>query len=428
MHKRTGMTAAAALVLSGLTALAALAGPTKTGEWPQWRGPDRTGVSKETGLLQSWPQGGPKLLWKAENLGYGWSTPSVAGGRVYGMSLRGDQEVVWAVDASGKELWAAPISKPVEPDPNNRGAGPRGAPTVDGNRVYALGVNGDLACLGTDGKLVWKKSLTGDFGGVMPKWGYSESPLVDREKLIATPGGPNAAVVALNKNTGATVWQCAVPGGDRAEYSSAIVADMQGQRQYIQFLKGGVVGISADGQFLWKFPHAAGNTANVPTPIYRDNHVFAAAGYGKGAALGKLTRGPNGWTAEQVYHTNAMINHHGGVVLVGDHLYGIHDGAGLSCLDFKTGDVKWSERSVGKGSLVYADNRLYARKESTGQMTLAEATPKGYVEKGRFDPPRDPNQPTARPADMAWAHPVVAGGRLYLRDQNWLLCYDVSRQ
>lgn len=399
-----------------------------TGDWPQWRGAARDGLSTEKGLLKTWPQGGPRGLWKAEALGYGYGSPSVAGGKIYGLGYQDGEEFVWALDAAtGKSLWRTPFSRPQNPDPDNRGAGPRSSPTVDGNRLYVEGVNADVACLDAkSGKILWQKNLVRDFGGAVPVWGYSESPLVDGDHVLFTPGGQTATVVALAKATGETAWKCAVPGGDGVAYASMIAATLEDQRQYIQFTKGGVIGVSAQGQFLWRFPHAANNVANCPTPIYKDGHVFAAAGYGKGASLGKISKGADGWSVEAVYQTPRMTNHHGGVVLVGDYLYGLHDAAGLTCMEFKTGEVKWSDRNVPKGSLIYADGNLYTRRETTGQMVLVEANPAGLVEKGRFDPPRDPNQPPARPAGMAWAHPVIAGGHLLLRDQNWLLCYDIK--
>ncbi len=427
--RRAFLGATFSLTVGGAVTAVAQNSGAKPGDWPQWRGPLRDGVSRETGLLKQWPAAGPNLAWKVEGLGYGYSSPSIAGGRVYGMGLRDGQEFVWALDAgTGKVVWTSAISRPQNPDPDNRGAGPRCTPTIDGNRVFVEGVNGDLTCLdASNGKIVWQKSLVRDFGGRVPVWGYSESPLVDGDRVIFTPGGRTATMAAVNKNTGATLWQSAIPGGDGAEYSSPIVAVQDGQRQYIQFLKGGIVGVSAaDGQFLWRFEHAAKNVANCPTPIYHNGHVFAAAGYGRGAALGKITKNGDAWSVEQVYHSSRLANHHGGVVLVGNHLYGMHDAAGLSCLEFNTGEVKWSERGVPKGSVVCADGHLYARNERTGEMTLVEVNPNSFVQKGRFTPPRAEDQPPARPQGMAWAHPVVAGGKLYLRDQGSLLCYDVK--
>jgi outer membrane protein assembly factor BamB len=406
--------------LAGLTLLAAAAAPQGGGNWPQWRGPDRTGVARETGLLKSWPAEGPRLLWKAQGLGGGHSTPSVARGRIFGMSYRGDDEFVWAVDAAdGKPVWSTRIAPANYSIGRQAQAGSASTPTVDGDRLYTLGESGDLVCLQVaDGKLVWQKNLVKDFGGSVPNWGYTESPLVDGDKVIATPGGGDATLVALNKRNGEVIWKAQVPGGNEAHYSSIIAADVDGQRQYIQFLKGGVVGLAAkDGKFLWRYDSPANGTANIATPIYRDHHVFAASGYGTGGGLAKLTTSPSGVTATEVYFTKQMQNHHGGVVLVGDHLYGFDRGT-LTCLNWKTGEVAWSDQSVAKGSLTAADGHLYARGER-GPVALVEATPTGYVEKGRFTPPD-------RSREAAWAHPVVTGGRLYLRDQDVLLCYDVK--
>jgi outer membrane protein assembly factor BamB len=390
-------------------------------DWPGWRGPDRTGVSRETGLLKSWPAEGPRLLWKAEGLGGGHSTPSVRGDRIYGMSWRGEDEIVWAIDATnGKELWKSTrIASPNYNIGRQAHAGSASTPTVDGDRLYALGTSGDLVCLqASDGKLLWQRNLVKDFGGRVPRWGYSESPLVDGNKVIATPGGRDATLVALNKETGELIWKAAVPEGDSAHYASVIPADVEGKREYIAFLGGGVVGVAADdGKFLWRYANPANGTANCSTPIYRDGHVFAASGYNTGGGLAKLATSESGMTATQVYFTRQMQNHHGGMVLVGEHLYGF-DGSNLTCLNFKTGEVAWADRSVGKGSVVYADGHLYARSER-GPVALVEATPTGYVEKSRFTPPDRSNE-------MTWAHPVVANGRLYLRDQGVLHCYDVK--
>jgi outer membrane protein assembly factor BamB len=389
-------------------------------DWPQWRGPDRTGVSRDTGLLKSWPPEGPRRVWKAQGLGGGHSTPSIAGGRIFGMSYRGENEVVWALDAaSGKELWATRIGGTSSSIGRQAQSGSNSTPTVAGDRLYALGISGDLVCLQVaDGKLQWKKSLVKDFGGQVPRWGYSESPLIDGEKVIATPGGRVATLVALNKENGEVIWNAQVPTGNGAHYASPIVADVDGQREYIQFLEGGVVGIAAkDGKFLWRYANPANGTATCATPIYRDHLVFAASGYGTGGGLARLTTGEGGVTATEVYFTRRMQNHHGGVVLVGDYLYGF-DGSNLTCLNFKTGEVAWADRSVGKGSLTAAEGYLYARSER-GTVALVEATPTGYVEKSRFEQPD-------RSDENTWAHPVVAGGRLYLRDQDLLFCYALK--
>jgi outer membrane protein assembly factor BamB len=399
-------------------------------DWPQWRGLDRTAVSRETGLLKAWPPEGPPLVWKAKGLGGGYSAPSVAAGRVFGMSARKDQEVVWALEeATGKELWCTPIAARVTNVSRNEG--PRCTPTVDGSRLYALGVNGDLVCLDTaTGKECWRKNLVKDFGGqMMSNWGYSESPLVDGDKLVCTPGGKEATLVALAKKTGATVWRAQVPEGDEASYASCILAEVDGLRQYIQFVNGGVVSVAAeDGRFLWRYDAPASKgKANCATPVYFDHLVFASSAYPRaGAGLVRLSRQGGKVGADEVYFTKRLMNHHGGMVLIDGYLYGANGGNGLQrlhslvCLDFKTGKVMWEQRRPGKGSIAYADTCLYYRNED-GTMFLMEATPKGYVERGRFE------QPDLSPGAWAWSHPVLANRKLYLRDQDVLLCYDVKQ-
>ncbi len=387
-------------------------------DWPQWQGPDRTALSQEEGLLQDWPAAGPRLVWAISGQGEGFSTPTVAAGRILTMGNRGNSEQVLAFrEGDGKELWSAEVG-PVRPGGGGY-VGPRCSPTVDGERVYALGLQGDLVCVAAaTGKPLWARDLRKDFGGQVGGWGYSESPLVDGEKVLCTPGGRQATIVALDKKTGDTIWKAVVPQGDTAQYSSIITADVNGQRQYIQFLSGGVVGVSVDGHYLWRYDHPHNGTANCSTPIYHAGHVFAASSYGTGGGLARLSRDGDRFLADEVYFTPNMKNHHGGVVLVGDYLYGSDEGQ-LTCLEFKTGQVKWAERRAGKGSIAYADGRLYYRNEG-GPMMLIEANPQRYVEHGRFQPPHRSIQP-------AWPHPIIANGKLYLRDQDWLLCYDVKK-
>jgi outer membrane protein assembly factor BamB len=388
-------------------------------DWPQWQGADRNARSKETGLLKAWPKEGPPLAWQVKGLGLGYSTPSIAAGRIFLMGNRDTSEGVLCLDEKdGKELWVNTFDKTGS---GGGYPGPRCTPTVDGDLVYALSCGGTLLCLqAADGKEIWRKSLKKDFGGRGGGWEYSESPLVDGEKLIVTPGGKKSTLAALNKKTGETIWQGVVPEGDGAAYSSVIAADVEGTRQYIQFLARGIVGIAAaDGKFLWRYDAPANGTANCSTPVYSEGHVFAASSYGNGGGLAKLTKEGDGFKAEQVYFTKQMKNHHGGMILLDGHLYGSDEGK-LTCLDFKTGQVKWSEGKPGKGSILYADGRLYYRNEGKkGTLFLVEATPEKYVEHGRFDQPD-------RSGQNAWPHPVVANGKLYVRDQDLLLCYDVK--
>jgi outer membrane protein assembly factor BamB len=425
-------------VLSGTTAVAA--------DWPQWQGPDRNAVSKETGLLKEWPEGGPPLAWKVKDLGGGYSAPSVAGGRLFGMSTRDKDEVVWALDEKdGKELWVAPLGAAYTGQrmPQAR-EGPGCTPTVDGERLYVLGRGGDLTCLQVkDGKILWQRSLTKDFGGRVPAWSYNESPLVDGDKVVCTPGGPDATLVALDKVTGKTLWKSQVPGADDggrggfggftpsgASYASAIAIDVGGKREYVQLTAKALVGVAADdGKFLWRYDRPANRMAiNCSSPIYHDGQVFAASAYGAGGGLAKLTADKDaGVKAEEVYSTRNMQNHHGGMIFHNGHLYGANggnEGGFLVCLDFKTGKVMWDERDkpgrrgVQKGSVALADGRIYYLQED-GTVILFEPSPKEYGERGRFKHPDRSRAPD-------WTHPVVANGKLYLRDQGVLLCYDVK--
>jgi outer membrane protein assembly factor BamB len=405
------------VTLALLVPLAALAA-----DWPQWRGPGRDGLSKETGLLHQWPEGGPKLAWKAADVGDGYSTPSVARGRVYLMGNRGmnDEFVLCLDEKTGNKVWSVRVGKVGRNyGPNYPGA--RSTPTVDGDVLYALGSDGDLVCLETaGGKEVWHKNLRSDFGGRPGAWAYSESPLVDGDKVVCTPGGKEATLVALNKKDGSVIWKSAVPGGDAAAYASIVLAEVGGARQYVQFLGKGLVGVDArTGKFLWRFDETAKKSpANIPTPVVYDNYVFSSTGLGGGAVI-KLVPGAGGVNVETVWTSRQVANPLGGVVLVNGHLYGTNSQS-LICVEVLTGKVKWQDRSVGKGEICYADGALYVRGEK-GDVALVEATPEGYKEKGRFAQPD-------RSKQMAWPYPVVANGRLYLRDWGVLLCYDIGRQ
>jgi outer membrane protein assembly factor BamB len=392
----------------------------KSFDWPQWRGPKRDDVSQETGLLKNWPRSGPPIAYTTRGLGGGYSTPSVAGGRVFGMGFRGDDEIVWALnEANGEMIWSRRIA------PKNTsygyGEGSRSTPTVVGDRLYTLGIDGDLVCLKVaDGSLVWHKNLKREFDGIVGGWGYSESPLLDGDKVIVAAGGPQSTVVAVRADSGELIWKAVVPEKDHAHYASAIVAEVDGVRQYIHFLSGGVVGLAADdGRFLWRYNRPANSTANCSTALFHDGHVFAASSYGTGGGLARISRQGRNFVAKQVYDTKNMKNHHGGMVLVNGHIYGSNEGL-LTCLDFMTGKVRWEEREPGKGSITYADGLLYYRNESSGDVFLVEANPTKYALRGRLKQPE-------RSRYNAWPHPVVANGRLYLRDQDFMVVYNIAR-
>ncbi len=603
--------------------------PAKADDWPQWQGPNRDAISKEKGLLQVWPTQGPNLAWQIKGLGGGDSAPAIAKGLILGMSHRDGKEIVWALsEGDGKEVWATVLGDAVQQRMHQSREGPGGTPTVENDRLYVIGMGGTVACLGLEmGKILWRRSLTTDFGGVPPMWSYRESPLIDGDLLVCTPGGPEALVVALDKKTGETAWKSRMPGtpaspgntrpdrkdtpfrptppnappGNRgatlpvtgtkdpglylgehwgmtafsrkipngdylvklyfaetfqgitqagqrlfsfnvqgkefkdfdiwvkaggfrkayiesvpvevsngelritftrqvenplvkaieiipqpndmkgaktirikagqtspfkdslgkewladqgfeggqlnsgttnftfggpggrqggfggprsgAGYASLIPITVEGKRQYVQLTAEALVGISAsDGKFLWRYDHPANRMGiTCSTPIFQDGLLFASSAYGSGGGAAKLKKGKNGeFQAEEVYFSNSMQNHHGGMVVLEGTLYGAHggnEGGSLVCLDFQSGKVLWRDRKAPKGSLLWADNRLYLRSE-LGSILLVEPSREKFIERGRFEQPERSGVP-------AWAHPVVANGKLYIRDQEILFCYDI---
>jgi outer membrane protein assembly factor BamB len=396
-------------------------------DWPQWRGPERNGISQERGLLKQWPAEGPKLLWQVNDIGDGYSTPAVVGTRIYLMSNRGfENEFVQALSTQdGKPIWTTRVGN-VGNAQDFLYSKARSTPTVDGDFIYALSSDGDLACLETSsGKVRWQKSIKKEFDGKPGFWAYAESPLVDGEVVVVTPGGTEATMVALNKKTGAVIWKSAVPGGDPAGYASAIVVQAGGRKQYVQFLSKGIVGVDAKtGQFLWRYGEVAKGMAQMVTPVARDGYVYGGAqGIGGGAVRLKSDRG--GVAAEQVYFARGLPNNIGGSVLVGDYLYGT-SGRGLVAVEFTTGKVKWQAESIGGGSVAYADGLLFLHGEN-GEVALVEATPEAYREKGRFTPPVQPQRKKLGPyPEKAWTYPAIANGRLYIRDIGTLWAYDIK--
>jgi outer membrane protein assembly factor BamB len=382
------------------------------GEWPQWRGANRDGISKETGLLKQWPEGGPPLAWKASGAGNGYSSFAISKGRLYTMGLRGDREYIIAFDiANGKEVWSTPHGGAFR---NDRGDGPRGTPTIDGDRLYALGGNGDLSALDLKtGKVAWTMNVLSKFGGSNIRWGISESPLVIGDKVLVNAGGPGASIVALKKTDGALIWKSQ---SDEAGYSSAIPVTVGGTTQVIFFTGIRAVGLDLrDGKLLWEYTRPSNDVANIATPVARANRVWISSDYGTGGGLVEIKADGK---VEEVYFTKEMRNHHATSILIGDHLYGFSS-AILMAMRFDSGEVAWRDRSVGKGSLTFADGHLYAFSEN-GVVGLVEANPTAYKEKGRFKIQQG-SLPT-------WAHPVVAGGRLYIRDQDTIYAYDVKEK
>ena len=395
-------------------------------DWPQWRGPQRNGISKETGFRKEWPKQGPSLVWRTSDIGRGYSTPAIAGERLYIMGSEGtDNEFVEALSLKdGKKIWSTRLGTVGIPKQQPNFPTARSTPTVDGAVLYALGSDGDLACVETaSGRVKWKKSLRTDFGGKPGHWAYAESPLIDGDTLVCTPGGSEATLLALNKNTGDVLWKCPLPEKDDAAYSSPIVVEAAGVRQYVQLLQKGLVGVDAKtGKFLWRYAKPVSvYDANIPTPVAGDDVIYVgSAGTGGGAV--KLQAKNGGVQAESLYFSPKYPTAIGGAVKVGNYLYGT-TGQALQCVEFTTGQVKWEERSVAPGSLCYADGLLFVHGED-GDVALVEASPEGYKEKGRFTPPDQPAKLNAM--EKAWAYPVAVNGRLYIRDHNTLWCYAVK--
>jgi len=387
-------------------------------EWNQWRGPNRDAIARDSDLLQSWPEGGPKLVWKATDLGGGFSGVSFWGNRIFTMGDMEDGSYLLCINkADGKPLWSARVGQAGGNDPQR--PGPRCTPATDGTRVITVGQYGELLCADIiTGKELWSKSYQNDFGTTtVPRWNFSASPLLDGDRVICLPGGPKGSIVALNKENGELLWQTEEVTDD-ASYSSVIIGEIDGVRQYIAVTDARVFGVNpTDGNVLWQAPREARNV--IPTPIYRDGIVFISSGYNAGCHGFKITKENGSFKAEQIYDNRSVANQHGGSILVEDHVYvSIDQGGVLTCVEFTTGEVAWQDKSVGKASLGYADGHLIIRSEN-GSVALVEVTPTGYKEKGRFEQPD-------RSKYNSWPHPVISGGRLYLRDQEVLLCYELK--
>jgi len=402
-----------------LTSMVSLAGADRP-SWPQWRGPQRTGLSNEAGLLKQWPEAGPHRLWLFQSAGIGFSGPAIVHNRLYIMGSRGGAEQLIALDSrSGSEIWSVGIGPEYE---NRWGNGPRGTPTCDGDFVYALGAQGDLiAVQATDGAVLWRRKMQ-DFGGSLPNWGYCESVLVDGPQIVCTPGGTEGAIVALEKQNGNLIWQSS-EFTDEAQYASLIVTEINGIRQYLQMTQEHLVAIAAgDGSLVWQTDWR-GSVAVCTTPICDGNRVYVTSGYGAGCKLVEIS--PDNSVLE-VFDNKFMKNHHGGAILLNNHVYGYSDGVGWLCQNFESGERVWRNRDeFGKGSIAYADGMFYCLDKEEGIVALVDASPEHWNERGRFT--LDPQSQRRKPSGRIWTHPVIVDGRLYLRDQELLFCYDVKQ-
>ena len=406
---------------------------TPTTDWSQWRGPKRDGIAAEQPLLKSWPSAGPKLLYSlkdVKDIGTGYGTPAVVGDVMYILGADGAKqdakEFVTCLNVKdGKRVWQQPLTTTPGKFNDGWGGGPRSTPTVDGDRLYVLGATGDLVCLKTDkGSVVWTKNLVSDFGGKIPTWGYSESVLIDGDQLVCTPGNKNC-VVALDKATGKTIWECKELS-DGAGYSSIVIAEIGGVKQYVQQTMSSALGVHAkDGKLLWKAGGIKRAVAVIPTPVLADNYAFFTAGYNAGCECFKLEKDGDGTKATVVYTKNAtVVNQHGGVIRIGEHVYGHSDSNGWVCFDYKKGEEVWKNKGVGKGSVSAANGMLYCYSESNGTLALVKATPEKYEEISKF---KIPATSKLRPSSgKVWAHPTIAGGKLFLRDYELLFVYDIA--
>ena len=393
-------------------------------DWPRWRGADHTDVSTESNLLTSWPESGPKKLWMFKDSGLGYSGFAVVGNQLFTMGARDETEYLIAIDvAKGEELWSTKLGDLLT---NRWGDGPRGTPTVAGDAVYALGGSGTLVCADAQsGEERWRRTMS-ELGGKTPFWGYTESVLVDGEQVVCTPGGAKGAIAALSRVTGKTLWQTK-DFDDKAQYPSIVPCTLQGVKQYVQLTMKHIVGVAAkDGAILWTSDWP-GKTAVIPTPIVSGNSVYVSSGYSVGCKLIDIVKDGGALKAVDVYAGNkVMKNHHGGVIRVGEHLFGHSDKRGWVCQNFRTGDVVWSEKEkFGKGAIACAGGMLYCLEEDTGTVVLVEASAESWRERGRFT--ISPQTTLRKPAGRVWTHPVIANGRLYLRDQELIFCYDVRK-
>jgi len=418
--KRTPLGSALALCL---VALVNAASQGADGDWPRWRGEKGDASSAETGLLKSWPKDGPPLAWQCKGLGSGFSSLAIVGDRIFTMGAKDGKGILICLNrADGSNLWQTAFG----------GGDPNCTPTTDGDRVYGLARNGDLACLKiADGSIVWQKSFSQDFGGKEPTWGYSESPLIDGDLLICSPGSDDAFVVALNKLTGEVVWKSQLDatvnlkGHGGAGYSSPVISQAGGLKQYVTLTGKGLAGVDAKtGELLWVYDKISNGTANIPTPIVNGDYILCSSGYGDGGtALIQLSAQKKKIVWKEIYYFPAkdLQNHHGGMILLDGFVYmgeGHNNGFPV-CFDLKTGKPTWKPgRGPGRESaaVAYADGQLYFRYQDA-TMALIDADPKNYNLKGTFKIGVHNRE--------SWSHPVIAGGLLYLRDQDDLLVYDI---
>jgi len=416
------------LPLFGLAVMMAISAmDVKAQDWPQWRGANRDGIFKGANLNLDWTAKKPPLSWTFKQAGSGYSAPTIAGTTLYCQGAADGNDFAFALDTkTGNLKWKQNLGAEFK---ESRGNGPRGSATVDGDKLYLIRGGGQIHCLSAaNGKMLWQKDFIKNFEGkMMSDWGYSESPLVDGNLVICTPGGSQGTLIALDKNTGSVMWVCK-EWTDNAAYSSPIVGEVDGVRQYIQQAGKSFAGVSAkDGKLLWRVEVPAYRTAIIPTPIIFDNHVYVTAGYNSGCHLVKLSQTGDTFNAEVVYANGNMVNQHGGVVLLNGHIYGFTDGMGFVCQNFKTGETVWRERitEIIKGATLAVNDKLILLNERSGLIVVVAATPDGWKEFGKMEIPARSEIKTQD--NCVWTHPVVANGKLFIRDHDLLFCFDLQK-
>ena len=399
-------------------------------DWPQWRGPNREGIFKGANLNLDWSAKKPALLWTFRQAGAGYSAPTIVGTTLYCQGGADGKDFAFALDTqTGKEKWRQNLGEIALLE---RGDGPRGSVTVDGDKLYLIRGGGQIHCLtASDGKILWQKDFVKDFNGkLMSRWGFSESPLIDGNLVVCSAGGDEGTVLALDKNTGALVWRTKELT-DAASHSSPIVADVNGIRQYVLLTAKNVAGIaSKNGKLLWSVPMEGGPrgiSAVIPTPVFSDNMVYITNGYEVGCLGIKLTRDGDNVKAETLYAKRDITTQHGGVVLINGYIYGYTESRTWACQHFKTGEIVWSEKSneIGKGAILGVNDRLLLLDMQTGRTAVIAASPEGWKEFGRMDIPERTKIITQD--NNVWTHPVVANDKLYIRDQDLLFCFDIRK-
>jgi len=381
--------------------------------WPQFHGPNRDNISTEKGLLKKWPKNGPALLWTTTGLGHGYSSISIADGMIYTAGNIANNTVVIALNLDGKILWKVNNGKAW----TGAYPGSRGTPTIDGNRLYHQNPHGSIVCLNAKtGDVVWQLNIIEKFNSEIPRWALSESLLVDGDHLISCPGGPQTCMVALDKTNGTVIWK--VPGtGESAGYASPALFEYEGLRIITTLTSKSFIGVNADtGELLWHIKYETYYDENIMTPIFHDGRVFVSTVVG--SVQWKVNIRDGRVSLEEIWRTQQLDNHMGGVILIDDDLHGSSTVRTrlLVCLDFKTGRIKYADNCV-KVSLTYADGMFYALSEDR-VMGLVQPTPSGHKLVSYFTIPEGGRGKT-------WAHPLVCGGRLYIRHDEFLYAYDL---